>query len=44
MRVRKEVKRGSHVVRAEWYFARRGSVGQSIIVIVCRSVGVVPKS
>jgi hypothetical protein len=44
MRIRKEVKRVSNVVHAESLFARRGSVGQSTIENVCRSVGVVPKS
>jgi hypothetical protein len=39
MRIRKEAKRGSNVVSAESPFARRGSVGQSTIENVCRSVG-----
>jgi hypothetical protein len=44
MRIRKEVKRVSNVVHAESLFARKGSVGQSTIENVCRSVGVIPKS
>jgi hypothetical protein len=46
VRIRKvvEAKKVSNVVRVRCLFTKIGSVGQSTIENICRSVGVVPKS